>query len=225
MRILIIEDEQQLTDSIIEYLHAEQFVCERASDYNTAYEKISMHEYDCILLDLTLPGGNGLELLKTLKEQNKTEGVLIISAKGSLEDKVIGLKLGADDYLPKPFHLAELDARIKALMRRRKFDGKDFLEFHDIKINTQAKTVAVQNKEVSLTKTEYDLLLFLITNKNRVVSKNAIAEHLSGDHAEYLDNYDFVYAHIKNLKKKISDPTSSTEYIKTVYGLGYKFSK
>lgn len=223
MKILIIEDEALLAKSIIDFMKGESFLCEWASDFSTARDKIASHEYDCILLDISLPGGNGLELLKQLKKQNKTDGVIIISAKNSLDDKVMGLDLGADDYLPKPFHLAELGARVNSVLRRKKFDGKDILEFEEIKINAVAKTVLVKEIPIPFTKSEFDLLLFLMANKNRVISKSSLAEHLSGDDADFLDNFDFIYAHIKNVKKKLAE-AGCRDYIKTVYGLGYKFT-
>jgi DNA-binding response OmpR family regulator len=222
MKILIIEDEPPLAQSMAEYMKGENYLCEWAKNVKEGMEKIMLYDYDCVLLDITLPDGNGLEILKKLKELNKTEGVLILSAKGSIDDKVYGLKLGADDYLAKPFHMAEMDARVNAILRRRRFEGRDLLQFNEIRIDTAAKSLFVKDVEVSLTRKEYELLLFLIGNKNRVVSKNAIAEHLSGEDADYLNNFDFIYAHMKNLKKKLAE-AGCTDYIRTVYGLGYKF--
>jgi DNA-binding response OmpR family regulator len=222
MKILIIEDEENLRNNIATYLTQENYSCEVAEDYQSAISKISGFDYDCILLDITLPDGNGLEILKTLKKENKTEGVIIISAKNSLDDKIEGLNLGADDYLPKPFHLTELSARIAAIIRRNHFNGNSKILLDNLMIDTLAKTVFVDDKLVDLTKMQYDLLLYFIVNKNRVLSKMAIAEHLSGDQAEYLDNYDVIYAHIKNLKKKISQ-FGGKDYIKSIYGMGYKF--
>jgi DNA-binding response OmpR family regulator len=192
-----------------------------AHSVRAAEEKILMFDYDCILLDITLPDGNGLQLLDTLRKENKLDGVLIISAKNSIEDKVHGLNLGADDYLPKPFHLSELGARVSAIIRRKKFAGNNFLQIKEINIDIFGKTVSVNGKSVDLTRKEYDLFLFLASNKNRVVSKNAIAEHLSGDQAEVFDNFDFIYAHMKNLKKKLTEG-GAEDHIKSVYGLGYK---
>jgi len=189
---------------------------------DAAVEKISMYEYDCILLDLMLPDGNGFEILKELKRQNKTEGIIIISARETLESKIEGLQLGADDYLTKPFHLSELLVRIQALIRRKNFKGSNIVTFNEIEIDIFAKTVKVDGRMIDLTKKEIDLLLYLIGNKNKVLSKGAIAEHLSGDMADMLDNHDFVYAHIKNLKNKLKE-AGSGDYIKTVYGLGYKW--
>jgi DNA-binding response OmpR family regulator len=186
-------------------------------------EKISLYHYDCILLDLSLPGGDGLEILKALKQCNSDSGVIIISARNSLEDKVTGLKVGADDYLAKPFSLSELSVRIYALLRRQRFQHQNMLESNNIEIDLLLKTVTVNNNQpVNLTKTEYDLLLFLVGNKNRVVSKNAIAEHLSGDMADMFDNHNYVYAHIKNLKSKLNN-VGGAKYIKTVYKIGYKW--
>lgn len=222
MKILIVEDERELAKSIVQYLRQESYVCEVAYTANEAMEKVMLHDYDCILLDITLPDGNGLKILEKLKKEGKMEGVIIISAKNSLDDRVQGLNLGADDYLAKPFHLSELGARVSAVIRRKRFEGNNSINFHEITIDLLGKSVQVHGKEVDLTRKEYDLLLFLASNKNRVVSKNAIAEHLSGDDAEVFDNFDFIYAHMKNLKKKLAE-AKSEDYIKTVYGLGYKF--
>jgi DNA-binding response OmpR family regulator len=223
MKILVIEDEKFLSQSICDYLKGENFLCEPAFDYQSASDKIGSYDYDCIILDITLPGGSGLDILKELKRMHKTEGVIIVSARNSLDDKISGLQLGADDYLPKPFHMAELGARVQAIVRRRRFEGNNIIRFKEIAINASGKTVHVNNSEVPLTKKEFDLLLFLVANKSKVISKSAIAEHLSGDDADVMDNFDFVYAHIKNLKKKLQEAGCS-DYIKTVYGLGYKFS-
>jgi DNA-binding response OmpR family regulator len=222
MKILVVEDERELAKSIVQYLRQESYVCEIAYTATDAVEKIMLHDYDCILLDITLPDGNGLKILEKLKKESKLEGVIIISAKNSLDDRIQGLNLGADDYLSKPFHLSELGARVSAVIRRKRFAGNNIISFHEISIDLLGKSMQVHGKEVDLTRKEYDLLLFLVSNKNRVVSKNAIAEHLSGDDAEVFDNFDFIYAHMKNLKKKIAE-AGSNDYIKTVYGLGYKF--
>lgn len=222
MKILIIEDEKELSKSIVTYLKQENYLCEIAPDFKTALDKTESFDYDCILLDITLPDGNGLNVLKELKADNKTDGVIIISAKNSIDDRIAGLNLGADDYLAKPFHLSELSARIAAVIRRRRFDGNKVLVLNELTIDTLAKTVSVNGKGVDLTRKEYDLLLYLVTNKNRVVSKNAIAEHLSGDEADVFDNFDFIYAHMKNLKKKMVQ-AGCEDYIKSIYGMGYKF--
>jgi len=222
MKLLLIEDEHELASSIISYLTGHSFVCEWAINAKTAIDKISIYDYDCILLDLMLPESNGFEILKELKRQNKTEGVIIISAKETLETRIEGFNLGADDYLTKPFHLSELLVRIQALIRRKNFKGNNLFSFNEIVIDLLSKTVKVNTKKIDITKKEIDLLLYLIGNENRVLSKSAIAEYLSGDMADMLDNHDFVYAHIKNLKNKLKEAGCS-DYIKTVYGLGYKW--
>ncbi|AQX51264.1 MULTISPECIES: response regulator transcription factor [Elizabethkingia] len=222
MKILIIEDEIALSKSIATYLKQENYLCETATNFNTAIEKVDSYDYDCILLDISLPDGNGLSVLKNLKENDKTDGVIIISAKDSIDDKIAGLTLGADDYIPKPFHLSELSARIAAVIRRRRFNGGNILVFHEITIDTLAKTVTANHQTIDLTRKEYDLLLYFTINKNRVLSKTAIAEHLSGENADVYDNYDFIYAHIKNMKKKLA-AAGCNDYLKSVYGMGYKF--
>lgn len=222
MKILVIEDEAELTHSISSYLEGESYVCEVAATFNEAYDKITMFHYDCILLDIMLPDGDGLRLLEELKKEKKQDGVIIISAKDSLEDKITGLTIGADDYLPKPFHLSELRARIYSVIRRKRFDNTNQIDINELHIDLLSKTVLVQSKLVALTKKEFDLLLFLIGNKNRVISKAAVAEHLSGDMANMMDNFDFIYSHIKNLKRKLLE-SGCSDYIKTVYGTGYKW--
>jgi DNA-binding response OmpR family regulator len=221
MKILVVEDETELSKSICSYLKKENYVCEIAADFSSAIDKTGSFDYDCILLDISLPGGNGLNVLKELKTNKKTDGVIIISAKDSIQDRIQGLNLGADDYLTKPFHLSELSARIAAVIRRRQFEGNKLLEVNDLTIDTQSKTVYANNKPVDLTKKEYDLLLYLVANKNRVVSRNAIAEHLSGDEADIFNNFDSIYVHIKNLKKKLV-AAGLKNFIKSVYGMGYK---
>ncbi|MCZ2357621.1 MAG: response regulator transcription factor [Bacteroidia bacterium] len=222
MKILIVEDEKELAQDIVKYLSGQNYVCEVAETYNQATDKISVYQYDCILLDLMLPDGSGLDLLELLKQQNKQDGVIIISAKNSIEDKVKGLQIGADDYLAKPFHHSELSARIHSIIRRKQFNSSNIIQQNEITIDLLAKTVKVNEFEISLTKKELDLLLFFIGNKNRVISKSALAEHLSGDIADMFDNHDFVYAHVKNLKKKLTE-ASYGNYIKTIYGTGYKW--
>ncbi len=222
MKILIIEDEKELADSMARYLEGESYRCELAADFARAMDKISAFSYDCVLLDLMLPGGNGLQILEELKKNNRLEGVIILSAKGSLEDKIKGLQIGADDYIAKPFHLSELAARIHSVIRRKQFGNSNVLQLNELQIDLPAKTLTVNKEPVSLTKKEFELLLLFIGNKNRIISKSALAEHLSGDMADMLDNHDFVYAHIKNLKKKLSDAGCSN-YLKTVYGTGYKW--
>lgn len=222
MKILVIEDEAELRKSIKEYLHNEGYVVESANDFKKASEKTNLYDYDCILVDITLPHGSGLDIIKRLKQGGSKAGVIIISAKDSLDDKIIGLEYGADDYLTKPFHLPELNARIKALHRRKKFDGNAKIKLNEISIETEQRKVCVNDKEIVLTAKEYDLLLYFISNKNRVISKNAIAEHLWGDSADQMDGHDFIYTHIKNVRKKLLEK-GCEDYLQTIYGIGYNF--
>lgn len=222
MKILIIEDERELSKAMGTYFTSHDVHCEFAFDMSSALEKIEMHDYDCIVLDLMLPDGSGMDILKHIKAVSKEEGVIIISAKDGLDQKLEGFSTGADDYLTKPFHLSELAARVLALIRRKKFAGMSLIRSGEITVDTSAKLVTVGNLEVEMTKKEFELLIYLISNKNKVLSKSAIAEHLSGDLADMLDNHDFVYAHIKNLKGKLK-AANCPEYIKTIYGLGYKW--
>ncbi len=223
MKILVIEDEKELSKSICQYLSNEQFITETAYDFNAAFEKVSLYDYACIILDITLPHGSGLDILKELKKNNKADGVIIISAKNSLDDKIIGLNAGADDYLTKPFHLPELGARVAAIIRRKSFDGKNVIEFDELHIDLSKKQATVKDEELDLTKKEYELLIYFISNKNKVISKSAIAEHLWGDDMDVATSYDFIYTHIKNLRKKLLQQ-GAPDYIKSVYGMGYKFS-
>ena len=223
MKILVIEDEQALSDSILAYFTGEGNICELARDFASASEKIAVYHYDCILLDLGLPGGEGLELLTQLKSTNKKDGVLIISARHSLDDRLAGLDLGADDYLVKPFHLSELKARVSAIVRRKNFDGNNAISFNEIKVDVSAMKITVNDQPVALTKKEFDLLIYFISNKNKVVTKNAMAEHLWGDEMDLSDDFDFIYTHVKNLKKKLSE-AGAKDYLRSVYGIGYKFS-
>jgi len=222
MKILIIEDEKELSYSISKYLNTEQFTCEAAYDYNSAREKIHLNEYSCIILDITLPNGNGLDLLKELKKMDKAEGVLIVSARNSMDDKIIGLNTGADDYLAKPFHLPELGARVSAIIRRKSFGGRNQIRVGPLVLDLQDKSLLFNGEPITLTRKEYELLLYLLSNKNRVVTKEAIVEHLWGDDIDMADNYDFIYSHIKNLRKKMIN-AGCPDYIKAIYGMGYKF--
>ena len=208
---------------MVDYLSAQQYLCESVSNYRDALEKTELYQYDCIVLDIMLPGGSGLQILQTLKSANKTDGVIIISAKNELDDKIKGLSLGADDYLTKPFHLSELSVRIAAILRRKNLQGSNLLTFEEITVDIQARAVTVNNTAIVLTRKEYELLVYFIINKNRVLSKNTIAEHLWGDDMDMADNYDFIYAHIKNLRKKLIN-ADAADYIKSIYGMGYKFS-
>jgi len=221
LKLLVIEDEASLNQSIVDFLSAAGYLCESVFTYREAIQKIDYHSYDCIILDIMLPGGSGLELLRYLKQDAKTDGVIIISAKGALEDKIEGLQIGADDYLTKPFHLSELSVRIAAIIRRKKFNGQSIVSIGDIKIDTIGKTVSVQEQPVELTQKEFQLLLFLVINKNRILSKNAIAQHLWGDDMDFPANYDFIYSHIKNLRKKMM-AAGAEDCIRSIYGEGYK---
>ena len=224
MKILLIEDEEELRNTVREYLTREKFIVECAEDYASAMEKVNDYDYDCVLLDIMLPGGSGLSILAHLKRTRKQESVIIISAKDSIEDKVEGLDLGADDYLAKPFHLAELSMRIYAVIRRKEFSASNISENNGVRIDLREKSVTVNGTPVLLTRSEYDLLLFFISNKNRVISKSAMAEHLSGEMADMMDSHDFVYTHIKNLKAKLSD-AGCKDCIRNVYGMGYKWTE
>jgi DNA-binding response OmpR family regulator len=222
MNILIIEDEETLARSIGAYLSDEHYICSFVTSFKEAMDKVAMHEYDCILLDLMLPGGDGMRILEELKQLHKQDGVIIISAKDSLEDKIKGLQLGADDYLIKPFHLSELAARIYSVIRRKQSGSTNIIELNELKINLQAQTVHINDHPAIFTRKEFNLLLYFISNKNKVISKSALAEHLSGEMATMMDSYDFVYVHIKNLKKKLQE-AGCDNYLKTLYGSGYKW--
>jgi len=222
MKILIVEDELAFQQSVVTYLQKDGHICETASNFSEGSYKSDLYTYDIILLDINLINGSGLDILKVLKKENKNTGVIIISANNSLDDKLKGLDLGADDYLTKPFHLAELNSRIKAVLRRGQFEGNDTITFNEIAVNTTSRIVSINNKSIILTRKEFDLLLFFITNKNRVLSKEIIAEHLWGDHSDLLDNFDFIYVHINNLRKKLTQ--AGAKYIQTTYGSGYKFT-
>jgi DNA-binding response OmpR family regulator len=224
VKILIIEDETGLRDSIQAYFTGEDSVCETAKDFTSAIAKVSVYRYDCIILDLTLPKGNGLDIIKHLKTNQFNDGILIISAKNSLDDRLTGLDLGADDYLTKPFHLSELKSRVTAIVRRRSFNGNNVLKFNEIDIDLAAKTVKINDQFVKFTRKEYSLLLYFIANKGKVVSKSAIAEHLWGDSIDIADNFDFIYSHIKNIRKKLVEG-GGKDYIYAAYGMGYKFNE
>lgn len=223
MKILIVEDEKELSAIVESFLQKEGFLCETAATFGEADEKLTMYKYDIALVDITLPGGSGLQLIEKLKTSNTETGIIIISAKNSLDDKLSGLDLGADDYLTKPFHLAELNSRIKALFRRQKFKGAITITFQEIEINPDEGSVTVAGLPIILTKKEHELLMFFITNQNRLLSRESIAEHLWGDNIDLADNFDFIYTHINNLRKKIMK-ADGNDYVKTVYGIGYKFT-
>jgi DNA-binding response OmpR family regulator len=223
MKILLVEDEPEMQKSIVHYLELEKFKVEVANDFEIAFEKIQLYEYDCILLDITLPNGNGLELIKAIKKTRPKTGIIVISAKNSLDDKIDGLNLGADDYLPKPFYLAELNARVKSLIRRNVYDGVDIITINEITIYPDERKALIHNSIINLTAKEFDLLIYFIGNKNRVVQKSALVEHLWGDNADQFDNFDFIYNHVKNLRKKLI-AAGSSDYIQSLYGIGYTFN-
>ena len=223
MKILIIEDEPSLRELIQRSLEKERYVVEAAADFQSGLRKIEDYDYDCVLLDIMLPDGNGLNLLEQLKKMRKRENVIIISAKDSLDDKVLGLELGADDYLPKPFHLAELNARIKSVIRRQRRDGEMDIRLANIRIVPDTFQVFVDDKEIELNRKEYDILLYFANRPGRLVNKNTLAESVWGDHIDQVDNFDFIYAQIKNLRKKLKDAGGLAE-LKAVYGFGYKLS-
>lgn len=224
MKILVIEDEAELRDTIKESLAKEQYIVETAADYSEAYEKISLYNYDCILLDIMLPDGSGLDILEELKRIEKSENVIIISAKNSLDDKINGLALGADDYLTKPFHMAELNARIKAVLRRNKLNGKNYIEVGNLVLDIEERRLTIDGKNIHLNRKEFDILKYFLLNKNRLITKTALAEYVWGDHIDQADNFDFIYYQIKNLRKKLDD--SNTDIvIETIYGVGYKLSE
>lgn len=222
MKVLIIEDHQELARNIHDYLSREGYICELCSRFEDAREKLGLFRYDCILLDIGLPDGNGIKLLDTIRAEHNTSNVLIISAKNALDDKIIGLEKGADDYLTKPFHLAELHARIRAVYRRKNLGGVQIVQFNEISLNTDTFEAKVGESTLDITRKEFDLLLYFLVNKNRVLSRQSIAAHLWGDYTDNLANFDFVYQHVKNLRRKIGH-AGGTDYISTVYGLGYKF--
>jgi DNA-binding response OmpR family regulator len=223
MKILIIEDEQELLATMKNYLESEGFLCETAVSYFEAEDSLSAFNYDIIVLDLTLPGGNGLDLIKLIKDRNRQAGLLIVSAKNSLDDKIKGLDMGADDYISKPFHLAELNSRIKSLARRRHFNGTNEVSFNEIKINVDSNEVSVNGENIDLTRKEYEILLYFMVNRNKLITRESIAEHVWGNDISYADNFDFIYSQIKNLRKKIGQK-NGRDHIHNMYGMGYKFS-
>ena len=222
MKILVIEDEHELSKSICAYLKSDHFICEASYDYQDAMRKIHESAYACILLDITLPNGNGLHILSELKRLGKAEGVLIISAKNSLNDKVTGLQLGADDYLTKPFHMPELSARVGAIIRRKSFGGLNRIVIENLVIDMESKVVEGPHGNIELTRKEYELLRYFVANQNKVLTKESIVDHLWGEQIDMADNYDFIYTHVSNLRKKLSQ-AGCKDYVKAVYGMGYKF--
>lgn len=221
MKILVVEDERSLRDMVCESLERERFVVEIADDYHTAMEKINDYDYDCILLDIMLPGGSGLDVLEELKKMRKKESVLIISAKDSIDDKVLGLELGADDYLAKPFHLAELNARVKSILRRKHSGGDTSIKLQNVCLYPDKRTVYVDEKELQLNRKEFDLLYYFVTNPNRLMNKTSLAESVWGDNIDSVDSLDFIYSQVKNLRRKMKAAGAKPE-VKAVYGFGYK---
>ena len=224
MKLLIIEDEKDLSGSIENYLHCEGYICECVYDYATAEEKILLYDYDCVIVDLTLPDGNGLDSVYKLKSRKADAGIIIISARNSTDDKIKGLDIGADDYLAKPFNLSELNARLKSVLRRRNFGGQKEFKYNEIRILPDLHAVFVNENEVEFTRKEYDLLTYLIINRERVLTKEAIVEHLWGDYMGIgADTFDALYTHMRKLRKKLQD-AGAEDYIETIYAVGYKFT-
>lgn len=224
MKILVIEDNADLRDIIVRSLEKERYVVETAPDYATAHTKLFIYEYDCILLDIMLPDGNGLNLMRELAERGKRKNVIIISAKDSIDDKVAGLELGADDYLAKPFHLAELHARIRSVMRRHTQNRENNIKFGNVTIHPDTFKVEVNGQDIDLGRKEYEILHYLVNRANRLIEKQTLAEGVWGDDIDQADNFDFIYAQIKNLRKKLKTAGADIE-IKTIYGFGYKLIK
>ena len=222
MKLLVVEDEKSLSHSILKYLRMEGHICEEANSYREAIQKSADNIYNCLIVDIGLPDGNGLDIIRELKNSKTNGCVLILSAKSSLDDKLTGLKIGADDYLTKPFHMAELSARINSICRRNNYDGMNEVTFNEIKVRTDENQAYVNDQVLNLTRKEYDLLLFFMANRDRIITKESIVEHLWGDNVILTDSFDFVYTHVKNLRKKLLD-RNSRNYIKVIYGFGYKF--
>lgn len=223
MKILIIEDEQGLLNTIKAFLEQEHFIVETATSFEAAMEKLYAYDYDCILLDIMLPGGSGLQLLEELKMLRKKAGVLIISAKDSIDDKVAGLELGADDYLAKPFHLAELNARIKSIIRRQQADGDLSIRLKNVRLIPDTRTVYVNDEQLVLNRKEFDLLYYFMTNPERLINKTSLAEYVWGDNIDQADNFDFIYSQVKNIRRKLKN-AGAIPHIKAVYGFGYKLT-
>lgn len=219
MKILIVEDEPDMLENMRQTLIIERYTVEWATDFSTASKKVSMYDYDCVLLDINLPDGNGIELLQLLKSLGKSDSVIIVSARDSLDDKLLGLENGADDYLSKPFHMAELHARVKAVLRRKYADGNKIMQVGNLKMDPENRSITVEGERIVLNRKEFDILLYLIINKSRLVTKAALAEHVWGDHIDQSDSFDFIYSQIKNLRKKLEKATLNIE---AVYGIGYK---
>lgn len=223
MKVLFVEDEPVLLEEMETYFSSLNCICEQACTFRQAEQKLRDYMYDVVVLDITLPDGSGIDLITDIRKSHIETGILILSAKDSLQDKLKGLNLGADDYLTKPFYLEELNARVNAIYRRKTLKGEEQITFDQFTMEPLSKSLFFDSKEVCLTRKEYDMLIYFVLNKNRVVSKASIVEHLWGDHFDQNDNFDTVYVHLMNLRKKLSS-TSGKDYIKTVYGMGYKFT-
>ena len=223
IKLLIVEDNLKLLDAITETLSGAGFLCETAENFTQAHEKIFLYRYDILVVDINLPDGSGLDLINEIRKQDTSTGIIVVSARNSLDNKLEGLELGADDYMTKPFDMAELVARVKSLIRRRNFGGSNIVSVGGLTIDTDRREVISSGQVIDLTKSEYDILMFFISNQNRVLTRESIAEHIWGDNMDLADSFDFIYSHIKNLRKKITS-AGSTDPIKAVYGIGYKFS-
>lgn len=221
MKVLIVEDEKELQQSIADFLKGESFLVECADNFSCGLDKILNYTYDIVLLDVMLPGGSGLELLRELKNKDTSLPILVLSAKDSVDDKVLGLELGADDYLAKPFHFAELLARIKSIVRRNKLNGELIIQFKNVRLNVDDRIVDVGSHHVVLNRKEFDMLYYFMLRPNKLLEKTMLAETVWGDHADQADNLDFIYSQIKNLRKKLKDAGAELD-IQSVYGVGYK---
>jgi len=224
LKILIIEDEEPLCNSIITYLSKENYECKVALTFKRGEERIYEKEFDIFIVDLNLPDGDGLDLIKIIKKKDYSPGVIIVTARDSIKERTRGLDLGADDYITKPFHMAELNSRIKSLIRRLKFEGSNDIVFDAVKVDLEQKKVEINNHPLDLTKTEYEILIYFISNKERVITKDSLVEYIWGDWTDAFDSLDFVYTHIRNLRKKIRQ-AGGKDYISTVYGIGYRWGR
>ncbi|MEP7264436.1 MAG: response regulator transcription factor [Bacteroidota bacterium] len=223
MNVLIIEDERSLSHEIEIYLMRQNFHCDVAFTGKAASEKIHVNSYDFILLDLGLPDMDGLEVLRDARKANIEAAFIILTARSEVEDKIKGLDLGADDYIPKPFSLAELSARMQAILRRKHGLKNNTMKVHDFTIDISNRTVHVEETSINLTKKEFDLFHYLALHKNRVLTRMQLTEHIWGDVLE--DDYEsnYIDVHIKNLRKKLS-AAAPIDWFETVRGIGYKIT-